>query len=270
MRVRNWKHADGRARPTVLLLHGFGMGAIPWIDARVLCASQWFASGIDVALLTLPLHGARSPGDVPYSGAAFASWYVAHLNESVRESVHDVDAILRFLGESSGSPVGLVGFSLGGYLAALLAGLSTRPAFVVPIMAPVSLGDLPGRLFAMRRGADCAPPISSAELDAGCRVHSPLQHPLAVDRERVMIVAGRGDAFVPPEHAQTLWQHWNRPRMHWLSGGHLAAFGRSTLVDVIQRQFAPLGFAASEREPEAPSVVAASEATSRWHAGSAG
>lgn len=239
--VSHWKHVDGVKRPTVLLLHGFGMGSVPWFDARVLCAPQWFARGVDVALLTLPLHGSRCPRGVPYSGAAFGSWDVAHLNESVRESVHDIDGVLRHLAAASDAPVGLIGFSLGGYLAALMAELSTRPAFVVPIMAPVFLGDLPGRLYSLLGGGRVAP-LSDAELDRGYKVHSPLQRPLAISRERVMIVGGRSDAFVPPAHPRALWQHWGRPRLHWLNGGHLTPFGRGRLVDAIGAEFAHLGF----------------------------
>src|SRR5689334_12978892 len=55
-----WRHRDHAARGTVVLLHGFGMGR-PGFDALVLMAPALFASGLDVALLTLPFHGRRTP-----------------------------------------------------------------------------------------------------------------------------------------------------------------------------------------------------------------
>lgn len=237
IRAQHWRHTDGRQHPCVVLLHGFGMGAISWLDARVLCAPQWFARGFDVALLTLPLHGARCPADAARTGNAFASWDVAHVNESVRESVHDIVRLMRHLERTSGARVGLVGYSLGGYLAALTASLSSRPAFVVPIMAPVCLGDLPGRLHAMRRGDACTGDVDAVV--GGYRVHSPLARPLAIPREHAVIVAARGDAFVPPHHARLLWEHWGRPALHWIAGGHLVSFGRGSLVAAIEAALAP-------------------------------
>jgi hypothetical protein len=58
-----WRHRHGRPRPTVIGLHGFGMGW-PALDGLALMASGLFAAGLDVALLTLPLHGARAPAAV--------------------------------------------------------------------------------------------------------------------------------------------------------------------------------------------------------------
>src|SRR5262249_42470917 len=49
-----WRHRDARPRPTVIGLHGFGMGW-PTLDGLALMASGLFAAGLDVALLTLPL-----------------------------------------------------------------------------------------------------------------------------------------------------------------------------------------------------------------------
>jgi hypothetical protein len=237
--VRHWRHDDRRGRATVLALHGFGMGGSPWADARILCAAEWFARGLDVALLVLPLHGVRCPADAAYSGTAFGSWTVAHLNEAVRESVHDAERTLRWLEQASGAAVGVLGLSLGGYLAALLAGLSTRPAFVVPVVPPVLLGDLPMRLYALRHG-DAPPPLSPDECRDAYRVHSPLTYPLAIERRRVMIVAGSGDRFVPPAQPHALWLHWGRPAIHWFSGGHLTPFGRSRIVERVARHLEAL------------------------------
>src|SRR5205085_980553 len=107
-------------RPTVVALHGFTMGH-PAIDAYVLMASRWFAAGLDVAFVTLPFHGARSPRSARFSGELFGSWHVGRLNEAVRQAVHDVSIVARWLRRESASHLGLIGLSLGGYVAALLA-----------------------------------------------------------------------------------------------------------------------------------------------------
>jgi pimeloyl-ACP methyl ester carboxylesterase len=232
--VDHWVHRPGPARGTVLLLHGFTMGH-PRLDAFLLMANPWFRSGLDVALLTLPHHGARTPPGARFSGEHFAVPHVARLGEAVREAIYEIRQLVCYLREESGAPVGLIGLSLGGYLAALAAGLSGDLDFAIPIVPPVCIGDLAWRFFTQTRhhraGGEAA--LSQPELRRAFRVHSPLAHPLRISRERVMIVAGRGDRIVPPEHPAALWSHWGEPRIHWFSGSHLTPFGRARIARAI-------------------------------------
>ena len=240
--VEHWMH-DGRPpHATVLALHGFNMGQLR-IDALALLAQQWFRRGLDVALLTLPYHGARTPKDARFSGQRFAAADPSVLNEAVRRAVFDVHAVRGWLREQTGLPVGLLGLSLGGYLASLMAGLCDDLDFVIPMVPPVCLGDLAWRFFerSRRRRRGAAPAYSRDELRAMYRVHSPLAFPLRVPRERVLIVAGRGDRIVPPEHPNALWRHWGEPRIHWFSGSHLAPFGRERIVAAAADHLRGLG-----------------------------
>jgi pimeloyl-ACP methyl ester carboxylesterase len=205
----------------------------PQIDSHVLMAAQWFARGYDVVLPILPFHGPRAPRWARYSGEAFGSWDVRRMNEAVRQAVHDVDLVRRWLLAEGGPPIGLVGLSLGGYLTALLAGLRPDLAFAVTLAAPSSLAWLPQRLFAFGPLGSATPPLAPAVLERAYRVHSPLTFPLAIARDRAVIVGGRGDAVVPPEQVTALWRHWGAPRLHWFSGGHTTPFGRARLMDEI-------------------------------------
>ena len=232
--VEHWVHRPGRPRGTALLLHGFTMGN-PRLDAFLLLASQWFRGGLDVALLTLPHHGARTPSGARFSGERFAVPHVARLSEAVREAVYEIRQLVHWLREESGAPVGVIGLSLGGYLAALSAGLCDDLDFAVPIVPPVCIGDLAWRFFTQTRhhraGGKSA--LSLPELRQAFRLHSPLAHPLRISKQRVMIVAGRGDRIVPPEHPAALWSHWGEPRIHWFSGSHLTPFGRARMARAI-------------------------------------
>src|SRR6185369_2176308 len=45
----------------------------------------------------------------------------------------------------------------------------------------------------------------------------------------------RADRICPPSQAEALWMHWNRPRIHWYPGGHLAQFRRYRALRQIRR-----------------------------------
>jgi len=240
--VELWAHEYGRPRGTVIALHGFTMGR-PRLDAMMLMASQWFERGLDVALLTLPYHGARTPSDARFSGEYFAVPDVSRLSEAMREAVYEIRRVIHWRREETGAPVGVLGLSLGGYLAALTAGLCDDLDFVIPIVPPVCIGDLAWRFFERtrhhREGGSAT--LSKDELRRGFRVHSPLSHTLRIAPERALIVAGRGDRIVPPEHPAALWAHWGQPAIHWFSGSHLAPFGRARIVRRIDRHLRSIG-----------------------------
>ncbi|HVM95821.1 MAG TPA: alpha/beta hydrolase family protein [Candidatus Acidoferrales bacterium] len=230
LHFQHWTHEGEPPRATVVALHGFSMG-YPRIDSFAMFAPAIFAEGYDVALVTLPFHGARTPPDARFSGERFAVPHVAQLNEAVRQAIFELHLLVDWLRQHSGAPVGLLGLSLGGYLSALMAGLRSDLAFVIPMVPPVCMGDLAWRFFTRSRvhrdvGAEA---FSRDELRAAFRVHSPLTYECRVDLRRLLILAGRGDRIVPPDHPHRLWKHWNEPEIHWFGGSHLAPFRRSNL-----------------------------------------
>jgi len=241
LRIEHWRHPPERRRGTIVLLHGFTMGR-PWMDAPALFASRWWNAGLDVVLFTLPFHGPRTPDDARFSGEHFAVPHVTRLAEAVRRAVHEVRAMTLLLRRETGEPVGLLGLSLGGYITALSAGLYDDLDFVVPMVQPVCIGDLAWHFFQRStRLGDAEPAFAYEELRRHYRIHSPLAHALRTPREHCLIIAGRGDRIVPPEHSHALWHHWGQPAIHWFSGGHLAPFGRNEIVEAVLRHLAGLG-----------------------------
>jgi hypothetical protein len=238
--VEHWTHDWQPTPATVIALHGFTMGD-PRIDALVLMAQRWFNLGVDVAMVTLPFHGARAACTARFSGEAFGSWHVGALNEAVRQAVHDVSLVATWLRRQSDAPVGVTGLSLGGYVTALLAGLCPDLAFAIPVAPPVHLGVLPSRLYSISRYAREGAPFSPAELEDAYRVHSPLTYPLALPRERALIIAARGDRIVPPEQPYALWRHWRGADIYWFSGSHFAPFRRPAILAAGARHLRKLG-----------------------------
>ena len=66
-----------------------------------------------------------------------------HMHISFGQAATDVRALVQHLIDVQGvRQVGLLGLSLGGYVAALVASLEPRLAFCVPVAAPASIADL--------------------------------------------------------------------------------------------------------------------------------
>jgi dienelactone hydrolase len=240
--IQHWMHEPMRPKATVLAIHGFSMGQ-PRIDAFAMFASQWFQRGLDVALLTLPYHGARTPRDARFSGERFAAPRVNQLSDAVRQAIYEMRMVTDWLREQTEAPVGLLGLSLGGYLSSLMAGLYDDLDFVVPMVPPVCIGDLAWRFHSenRRQAGDDEVAFSHEQLRSVYRVHSPLTYLRKVPKERILIVAGRGDRIVPPEHPHALWRHWGEPDIYWFSGSHLAPFRRQRIVSAIERHLQRTG-----------------------------
>jgi pimeloyl-ACP methyl ester carboxylesterase len=240
--IEHWAHEPARPSAVLIGLHGFTMG-YSRIDATALMAKEWYRRGLDVALMTLPFHGPRTPPTSNFSGDRFARPDVSELNAAASRAIYEIMAAARWLRREVEAPVGLLGLSLGGYLAATAAGLDPDLDFVIPMVPPACFGDLAWRFFAASRSAHEAEEaaLTYEELRAAYRVHSPLTYPLRISRERAMIIAGRGDRIVPPEHPHALWRHWGEPRIHWFSGSHLAPFGRRGIVEAVVAHLESIG-----------------------------
>jgi len=219
-----WRHGRER-RPTLLVIHGYGMGR-PVLDARAF-EVPWLhrTLGLDVVLVTLPLHGARAAGR--RSGAGFLDGHPLFTNAGFDQAVWDLRRIADFLRRDGAPALGIFGMSLGGYTAALLASLERGLACAVPYVPAVSLPKLIGAGFSpeqqrLREALGC----DDALLSAAWASHEPLRHRPLVAPPGRLILAGACDRICSPDQARALWEHWERPSIHWFEGSHLAHFGR--------------------------------------------
>ena len=203
IQFEHWMHEPGAEIGSVIVLHGFAMGW-PVIDAMAMSASQWFARGFNVILLTLPDHGPRRAPGTLFSGQSFTVPHAVHLAAAVRRAMHEIFELKRWVRGQSDRPVGLVGMSLGGYLASLCAGLFDDFDFLIPLVPPACMGDLAWRVYRdtghHRAGLDAT--LTEENMRAAFYIHSPLAHPRKIAKERILIVAGAGDRIDPPSIPQ--------------------------------------------------------------------
>ena len=224
-----------RPAPAVIALHPWCGGA-PSLDGWLLGAEHLHRQGLDVYLMSLPFHGPRTPSG-SFSGQQFPSPNIERTNESFAQAVWDARRV-RLLALAHGSPsVGVMGMSLGACVASLVAVCERDLSFCVPLTPLVSVADVlwsAGEGRSERRAVEKRG-VTRDVLERAFAVVAPLSYPLAIARERVLIVAARGDRITPPRHVELLWEHWQRPPIHWFEGGHLLHVGRGGALREMTR-----------------------------------
>jgi pimeloyl-ACP methyl ester carboxylesterase len=202
-------------RPVAILVHGYMSGH--WAFEERAWPIRWLnRQGLDVAVTVLPFHGVRAR---PGGGAPpFPGGDPGLTNEGFRQVVADLRALVAILRDRGAPSVGVVGMSLGGYSAALMATLERDLSFVVPLIPLASIADFArdqGRLGSGRRAE-----IEHAALEAVNRVVSPLARPGLVAKKRMLIVGAEADRVTPIHHAERLARHFDVPLLR-VVGGHL-------------------------------------------------
>ncbi len=233
-----------RGRPTIVMLHGWG-GGNHWVTERTFAVPYWLRHGYDVVSFQLPFHGARAPKvkGIVQSGALFPSPNPLRTNEAFGHAIYDLRALAMFLRARGASAVGAIGMSLGGYTAALWATIhgAGKLEFAVAMIPAVSMARLmwrhgessPVRKRAMNAGID------EDLLADAFAIHSPALRPVALPRDRLFVIAGRGDRITPSDHAEELARHWNVD-IRWFEGGHLAQVGSREAVRDVRRALGAL------------------------------
>jgi hypothetical protein len=232
--ARLFLHAD-RPRPVVLLLHGYRAGQ--WsIEERVWPLGWLFERGLDVALPVLPFHAVRASRR---GGPMFPGSDPRITNEGFRQSVLDLRALMGHLIDRGAPAVGVMGMSLGGYTASLLATVDDRLAFAVPMIPLASIAHLAESLGRFT-GTPAEQQAQREGLGAVHRVVSPLARAPRLGGDRVLVLGAQGDRITTLEHARWLAEHFGAP-LHVFPGGHILQFGRAEAFRAAGRLLGRLG-----------------------------
>jgi dienelactone hydrolase len=218
--------------------HGFGMGASAWMDLRAFRSNQIHGRGINVVVPVLPLHGPRASGRV--RGEDLMTIDLVDSMHGMAQATWDLRRVIRWLRESQGATsVGLIGYSLGGLVAALVAAQEDDLACVIAGIPVVSLPDLFRRhsLPDIARLAD-AHGVLGQTADDVHKVVSPLAMDCKVPFDRRYIFAGLADRMSTFGQARRLWLHWGRPTLAAYPGGHVGFFWSSAVRKLVDRALA--------------------------------
>ncbi|OGL17742.1 MAG: hypothetical protein A3K12_02715 [Candidatus Rokubacteria bacterium RIFCSPLOWO2_12_FULL_71_19] len=174
--------------PCVVACHG--MGAPKDSDKYLLLGRELPAAGLALARFDF-----RGSGE---SGGAYQ-------DATIATRIADLEAVLTHLSRHPGldGRFGLLGSSLGGFVALWVAATEQRARAVVTWNAPASLHDL-----AAQGGAEAPGPGPAliAEVRAGRHAEAP------AGVERLLVIQGGGDEVVPPAHGRALLERARPPR----------------------------------------------------------
>ena len=235
---------DPRA-PWLVCVHGFGMGS-PLVNLAGFGATHLHDRlGVNLAFPVLPLHGAR--GSARMSGGELLRPDYVQMVHLFANATHDVRSLIRWLRARGARRVGLYGISLGAYVASLVAALEDDLACIIAGIPAVDFPSL---------ARDNESWVMRSE-----RVHterdwqlvrsvtqpvSPLALTPRLPRERRFIYAGIADRVVRPDQPSALWRHWERPEIHWFSGGHMLGMRKPSVAPFVARALASAGMRAGD------------------------
>ncbi len=233
--VRHLRHA--RPRPAIVCIHGYRAGTFSF-EERAFAAPWLFRLGLDVALFTLPFHALRAPAS--RKGAPlFPTADVARTNEAMGQAMWDLRQLIGWLRDRGAPSVGVVGMSLGGYTASLLATVEPSLEFAVPFIPLADFTDVVVEHEALR-GVVVPPSLVEAGKRALAMV-SPLARAPQLDRARVLVIAAEADGITrASSHAERLAAHFDAPLVRF-PGAHLLQFGRREAFSAMARLLAERG-----------------------------
>ena len=220
-------------RPWIVCVHGYGMGQ-PSVTIQGLVA-EWLHEELQLNVLmpVLPLHGPRS--STRFSGGGILMPEYVNLMHLFSQAVWDIRRLVGWVRKRSDAPIGLHGISLGGYTVSLASAFIDDLACVIAGIPAVDFSAL------ARDNEPWAYQAYGGDLKTDWGLVTETMYPVApltfeprVPQAGRFIYAGIGDRVTRPDQARALWRHWNKPRIDWMSSGHVMATLKSELKPILR------------------------------------
>ena len=234
----------GPPRPWLACIHGYRMGEA-WLDF-LLYPPRWLHErlGINVFMPVLPLHGPRRVG--LRSGDQYLDGNPLDLLYAQTQALWDLRRGLAWLrAQEDRARIGVLGYSLGGYNASLLAQYDDKLDFVVAGIPPSDLAaSLWRHIPPAHRDYFAAHGLDLARYQRLLQPVSPLARPPRLERERLYVFAGTADRLVLPDQTLALARHWQVP-VQWYQGAHLTFRNESVVRSHIEAAMQRAGWPVS-------------------------
>jgi cephalosporin-C deacetylase-like acetyl esterase len=180
---------------------------------------------IGALFVQMAYYGPRRP---PGSKLRLVSYDVAHSMDAIRQTVLDLRRAAAWMEsrpEVDKTRLGIMGTSLGSFMAALTAEMEPKLARVAVLLGGGGFVD------AYWNHPQAAPFRDVFKLVGGTKEQAkdffapidPLTCAANLKDRRLLIVAAKHDEIVPPQMAENLWEATGRQRIIWLNAGHYSA-----------------------------------------------
>lgn len=232
---RFYRNLRSPGAPVVMISHGWAHRTLRTIEH--LYVRPFLRAGFSVAFVAHPLHFERTPRGA-YSGELVVSADVVLTVEAFRQGVIDMLGTANWLRAAGHPRIGLFGYSLGSYLAGIMAAVRGDWEFVVLGGA----GDSPASPILdtplgrnIREDLQACGMLDRGKVTRSWRIISPAAFRPRVPADRILLLAGRYDRIILPASVRRLWRAWGRPRLEWLDRGHytLLAINRGLMARAI-------------------------------------
>lgn len=224
--------------PAVIALHGL-------MTLTLLPYRRFFRAvveaGASAYAVELPYHLRRTPSGY-ISGELFFTTDVEMNLTTIQQTVAEVRQLIHYLREAGAPTIGLLGFSLGAWMSAVVASCEPEVDFALFVLPPSNLNNV---LWQTKLGEPLRQQFATAgwnatDTESFYRLLDPLHLPLLLPPERREIFAAQFDHFIPFPYTQQLQRQWQQPDLHVYSAGHIGMlwsrkFFRDTRVALAQQ-----------------------------------
>ena len=207
-------------RPLVILGHGWAHQGLDNVER--IYVKRLVEGGCDLLLPTLPMHLERTPAGT-YSGEIMVSGDVVLTAEAFRQAVVEMRTLVRWARRQGYARVGVLGYSLGGFLAGLLACVEKDLSFAVIAGACSGLATtiLDTRLGRnIRKDLAVCGMLDRERLEAAWAILSPARLRPQLPLQRLLLLAGRYDRIMPASSVRHWQRAWQLPHIRWYERGH--------------------------------------------------
>lgn len=203
-----------KGRPMAILVNGFSSGH--HLMERVAWPIREFHRvGISVSLFALPFHGPRGhafPPEWPQQDTAFTI-------EGFRQAIWDLQTAIRAMREAGASHVGVVGMSLGGYTAALLATVTSDIDFMLSYIPIASIPDVMNDNDLVPGHGDMQRTLYEGYREQLVPITPVCREPTLAPK-RIAIISGEFDRLATVQHGARLADHFGTELVRF-PGGHI-------------------------------------------------
>lgn len=230
---------------TPVCLHFAATGDEGFTRRRIALALPLVRHGIGSLIIENPFYGKRRP---PGQHGKMLNGFV-DLYLMGAATVQEGRSLVQWLQRAGYGRLGVCGISMGGHMAAQVGAMFSAPVAIAACITPHSAsavftqGILKNYLAwdVLNRelnGSSHAVDLMRDFLDLTDIRH----YPVPVNPRACFLVAAAKDAYIPPESAMILHQHWRGSNMRWLEGGHVGAFlfHRRDFLEAIVKAFEKL------------------------------